>query len=502
MRERIAKYAIMAGIMICLLGSMTAESSAEQFLTVPVDLDAYDVSMFFNSQENIDRDWSTYPTHKGTDYNTGEGMPIRAAADGVAYLMKEAYSDGTLKGFGYYVDIKHGNGYWTRYAHLNETRRKSGTVERGDIIGYSSNTGAPWGPNRDWSGPHLHFEVRKGGQWGTAVDPYNSTNWLWIGNPPKQFAEVLEPPILFRYLNYEDLNDPYIDRIYEIKEDSQDNWYKNWIIHEQAFKEQWYYGIAEVVDVYINPSKSLWKEMILGENIVFKDGTLIENSGTIYEIQNGEKRGFTSWESYISHGYDENTPTVKVSDEVANAAPTGLVIDYKLMRADGYDEVYLIQGNEKKHIPDLATFDFWGFSWDDIQVVSKSEIDSYIDKGEIYRVRYGTFIGQESEGIKVYFVSVNENGDLVKRHIFNQDILAYLGGTSEDVYWLSDEEFNSIPEGVMYKPPEHSSPVIVDPPQDCQSCHSNDPTPPVIGNITGMCSRSGTAITIAWVTAG
>jgi len=43
---------------------------------------------------------------------------------------------------------------------------------------------------------------------------------------------------------------------------------------------------------------------------------------------------------------------------VANAIPTGMVMDYKLVRAEGHSEVYLIQGNEKKHIAKEETFDF------------------------------------------------------------------------------------------------------------------------------------------------
>jgi len=473
-KEGIVRYAILAGIAMCLLGSMTMGSSAEQFLTVPVDLDPYDVIKYFDSQENRDKEWPRYNGHKGTDYRTGEGMPIRAAADGTAYLMKQS-ENGIIEegGFGYYVDIKHSNGYWTRYAHLQKDRRKSGAVKRGDVIGYSSNTGAPW------DGcylPHLHFEVRKGGQWGTAVDPYSSTGWLWMGNPPKQFAEVLEPPVLLRYLNYKNLNDPYIDRIYEIREDGDGNLYKYWIIHEQAFKDQWYYSIAKVADVYINPSRSLWKEMTLGENIVFKDGTLIRKSdGTIYEIRSGEKRGFTSWEAFSSRGYTLGM-TILVSDKVANAIPTGIVMDYRLLKTAGNPDVYLIQGNEKKLIPDENVFAFWNLNWNRLEVVTQATLNGYVSKGELNYIRYGSFIGRASERVKVYFVSINENGNLVKRWVFNSAMLTYLGGTSGDVHWLSDSEFSLISEGVMYKPTESPNPIIVEPLRNCYDCHTK-PTP-------------------------
>lgn len=78
-------------------------------------------------------------------------QPIYAAADGKVTIAK------WLSGYGNYIFIDHGNGYYTGYAHLSGYSVKKGqTVKRGQKIGTSGNTGIS-------TGPHLHFEVYKGG---------------------------------------------------------------------------------------------------------------------------------------------------------------------------------------------------------------------------------------------------------------------------------------------------------------------------------------------------
>jgi murein DD-endopeptidase MepM/ murein hydrolase activator NlpD len=60
------------------------------------------------------------------------------------------------------IYIRHDDGYETRYAHLTSFNVRAGTkVKQGQVIAKSGNTGVG-------SGPHLHFEIRKG---GTALNP-------------------------------------------------------------------------------------------------------------------------------------------------------------------------------------------------------------------------------------------------------------------------------------------------------------------------------------------
>ena len=86
--------------------------------------------------------------HAGLDFRGAVGSPIYAAAKGrVTYV-------GWQQGYGKTVEISHGNGMMTRYAHLSRFDVKRGQlVEAGDRIAGMGNTGRS-------TGPHLHFEVR------------------------------------------------------------------------------------------------------------------------------------------------------------------------------------------------------------------------------------------------------------------------------------------------------------------------------------------------------
>ena len=86
--------------------------------------------------------------HSGTDIAGQKGTPIYAAADGVVTDVK--YSD---NGYGNEVDINHGFGYSTRYAHLHAANVVKGQkVSRGDQIATMGSSGRA-------TGVHLHYEV-------------------------------------------------------------------------------------------------------------------------------------------------------------------------------------------------------------------------------------------------------------------------------------------------------------------------------------------------------
>ncbi len=94
--------------------------------------------------------------HAGLDFAGPIGAPVYAAADGTVRFA------GRNQGYGNIIEIDHGNGLTTRYAHLSRFRAAPGqTVEAGQIIGAIGNTGRS-------TGPHLHFEVRMHGR---AVNP-------------------------------------------------------------------------------------------------------------------------------------------------------------------------------------------------------------------------------------------------------------------------------------------------------------------------------------------
>lgn len=90
--------------------------------------------------------------HRGVDFAGKEGDEIIAVADGVVTWSSERY------GFGMLVEINHGNGYTTRYAHNDKNLVEIGQeVKKGQTVALMGETGRATGPN-------LHFEVLKNGQ--------------------------------------------------------------------------------------------------------------------------------------------------------------------------------------------------------------------------------------------------------------------------------------------------------------------------------------------------
>ncbi len=110
--------------------------------------------------------YKKYMDHTGADIGGKKGNSIYAAATGKVIFV------GKSSGYGNYLDIDHGNGIVTRYAHCSKLLVTKGqSVKVGDKIALVGNTGTT-------TGPHLHFEVRIN---NTAVDPT-----LFIGTePPK-----------------------------------------------------------------------------------------------------------------------------------------------------------------------------------------------------------------------------------------------------------------------------------------------------------------------------
>ncbi|MFT2019786.1 peptidoglycan DD-metalloendopeptidase family protein [Streptomyces sp. 796.1] len=97
--------------------------------------------------------------HTGIDFPVDGGTPVMAATDGtVRTQFNTAYGNMAI--------VTSPDGTETWYCHLSSTKLRSGTVQAGDTIAYSGDSG-------NSTGPHLHFEVRPGG--GSAVDPLT---WL------------------------------------------------------------------------------------------------------------------------------------------------------------------------------------------------------------------------------------------------------------------------------------------------------------------------------------
>ncbi|UCD20379.1 MAG: peptidoglycan DD-metalloendopeptidase family protein [candidate division WOR-3 bacterium] len=96
--------------------------------------------------------------HEGLDIAAPTGTPIVAPASGTVRYA------GEKKNYGLCIEIDHGYGFVTMYAHCQRIRVNSGMrIRRGDVVAYVGNTGRS-------TGPHLHYEIRLS---RVAVNPLN-----------------------------------------------------------------------------------------------------------------------------------------------------------------------------------------------------------------------------------------------------------------------------------------------------------------------------------------
>lgn len=99
--------------------------------------------------------------HTGVDMYVPDGTAVKASCGGTVTFA------GWNGGYGYCIDISHGNGLTTRYGHLSSIEVSVGqTVTQGQRIALSGHTG-------NVTGPHLHFEVLL---WGNSQNPFNYLN--------------------------------------------------------------------------------------------------------------------------------------------------------------------------------------------------------------------------------------------------------------------------------------------------------------------------------------
>ena len=115
--------------------------------------------------------------HTGMDFACPPGNPIYATGDGV--VTKVAHEG---KGYGNHVEISHGFGYMTRYAHMREIWVEEGdTLHRGDCIGESGRSGRI-------TGPHLHYEVHY------RKDYVNPANYMDLTIPVEEYFTMVRYP--------------------------------------------------------------------------------------------------------------------------------------------------------------------------------------------------------------------------------------------------------------------------------------------------------------------
>ena len=100
--------------------------------------------------------------HQGVDFATGvTGVEVSSVASGVVTF------SGERSGYGMLVEVNHGNGYESLYAHNEEVLVNPGDIiKKGQVVALSGNSGRS-------TGPHVHFEIHKNGR---VIDPASYIN--------------------------------------------------------------------------------------------------------------------------------------------------------------------------------------------------------------------------------------------------------------------------------------------------------------------------------------
>lgn len=122
----------------------------------------------------IDPIYKTRKFHEGMDFAAPTGTPVYVTGDGTVV------STGWQQGYGNTVDIDHGYGYRTRYAHLSKILTTKGKkVVRGEEIALVGNTGKS-------TGPHLHYEVIYKGK------HVNPVNYYFFDLSPEDYDKMIQ----------------------------------------------------------------------------------------------------------------------------------------------------------------------------------------------------------------------------------------------------------------------------------------------------------------------
>jgi len=122
----------------------------------------------------IDPIYHTRRFHAGMDFTAPTGTDIFTTGNG------KVISAGWQQGYGNCVDIDHGFGYVTRYAHMSIIGVQVGqSVIRGEVIGQVGNTGKS-------TGPHLHYEVHYKGE------IMNPQNYYFLDLTPEEYDKMTQ----------------------------------------------------------------------------------------------------------------------------------------------------------------------------------------------------------------------------------------------------------------------------------------------------------------------
>lgn len=164
-------------LFLALFGGTAAAVTAAMCNESDYDVEGTDVTSFMcNMQDPLNGDytvsslygWRNFSTdhmHSGIDLAGSTGTEVVAVQDGTVVETSTGHAKLDGSGYGNYVLIKHGDNFYTRYAHLNSVAvSKDDKVKRGQKIGARGDTGNSYGA-------HLHFEIKNGPNSNDTVSP-------------------------------------------------------------------------------------------------------------------------------------------------------------------------------------------------------------------------------------------------------------------------------------------------------------------------------------------
>jgi len=160
----------------------TGKSMRAAFLRAPLEFRR--ISSVFGGREHPIL--GGFRMHKGLDYAADYRTPVRAIGDGV--VIRAGWSNG----YGNTLEIRHRNGYVTRYGHLSSFEKgiRVGThVSIGEVVARVGSTGLS-------TGPHLHFEVLVNGEQRDPRTALKSTGGEPVPNAERASFEQLRDRLL------------------------------------------------------------------------------------------------------------------------------------------------------------------------------------------------------------------------------------------------------------------------------------------------------------------
>lgn len=376
--------------------------------------------------------------HLGQDLMSAKMSPLVAAFSGtVTYLKRESYV-----GEGNYVSIQSADRVWTvNYIHVNNdvpgTDDGRGTgryaflpglavgspVTRGQLVGWVGDSG-----NAEGTGPHVHFELRKGNAWsGTVFNPYHSLrSALRLSAPltaaPHQPGELIKwaggPPFLLTSDGGRRAVPPSLMPVYAWRADD--------VVTVSGGEVMMYpyRGIAPLREGSIvrAPNGVLWA-MAQGARYIVTEPQLAQ------------------WGLYAHLA-------IPVTDEVLGGVPAGngLVPGGKyrsgaLFHESGDPQVWLMDGGTR-HPIHQGTFPVWGMPAGQIATLPVGTLDESgaPEVGSLMTFKYGTIYRTTTQGT---FMLVRG----IRRQITDSNAQTYYNWKSKRQFWLYESVNAMLPLG-------------------------------------------------------